>query len=79
MQIVAAKILQTVARDARKEDLPDDVIMVSVVLYKPNWYYKIYGYKYMAGKTTLQVSVSVQVFVNLTDNCACIEGADHCV
>ncbi|XP_026020878.1 dynein regulatory complex subunit 3 isoform X4 [Astatotilapia calliptera] len=28
MQIVAAKILQTVARDARKEDLPDDVIML---------------------------------------------------
>lgn len=50
MQIVAAKILQTVARDTRKEDLPDDVIMVSVVLYKPNWYYKIYGYKYMAEK-----------------------------
>ncbi|XP_063328740.1 dynein regulatory complex subunit 3 [Pelmatolapia mariae] len=28
MQIVAAEILQTVARDARKEDLPDDVIML---------------------------------------------------
>uniref|UniRef100_A0A3Q4GCS4 Dynein regulatory complex subunit 3 n=1 Tax=Neolamprologus brichardi TaxID=32507 RepID=A0A3Q4GCS4_NEOBR len=28
MQIVAAKILQTGARDARKEDLPDDVIML---------------------------------------------------